>query len=334
MTVVALGFSLGFLLILVASAELYLRWLMNRHWDTAKTQQDTQSNLQIHQKSADAKLVYELRPGASTVREGILYQNNLQGFRDDEFTALPPLKDEYRIVVIGDSVAWGWGVEMAQAWPQQLEKLLGETHGKTIRVYNMAVNGYSTQQEVRLLETKGLAYQPDLVILNYALNDPTIEEGGMWPYFQPITRWEVLYRAKIFYAGIKRAWRQYSQDPSAATSKPWDYTGMIHEALFDQVETGFEDLRKLQQQHQFKMLLMVTPLFDFKKNGPYAHEDIHQMLGNKSETYQFEFLDTQPSFKGLSGKTHSVDLIHPNVKGHTIISHAVAEKINSEKWIP
>lgn len=331
MTVVGLGLALGFVLILVASTELYMRWLMNRHWDTAKNHQDTQSNLQIHQKSSDPQLVYELRPGASTIREGILYQNNSQGFRDDEFTALPHSKDEYRIVVIGDSVAWGWGVEMAQAWPQQLEKLLGEAKRKPIRVYNLAVNGYSTQQEVRMLETKGLAYEPDLVILNYALNDPTIEEGGMWPYFQPITRWEGLYRTKIFWAGIKRAWRQDIQGSSIATSKPWDYTGMIHEALFDQVETGFKSLKELQQQHEFKVLLMVTPFFNFQKNGSYDYEDIHQLLGNKSATYQFEFLDTQPAFKGLSGKKHSVDLIHPNAEGHTIISHAVAEKISSEK---
>jgi hypothetical protein len=79
----------------------------------------------LHQRSRNPTLMYELVPGAQTVRDGVAIAINAAGFRDDAFPATRP-DDAYRIVVLGDSVAWGWGVPMAAAFPQVLERLLHE----------------------------------------------------------------------------------------------------------------------------------------------------------------------------------------------------------------
>ena len=47
-----------------------------------------------------------------------------------------------RVVVLGDSFPWGWGVEEEEAYPQVLEGLLGPG----AKVYNLGVPGYSTDQ--------------------------------------------------------------------------------------------------------------------------------------------------------------------------------------------
>ena len=116
-------------------------------------------SVKLHKKSRDPTLIYELVPGAKTVREGVAIAINSAGFRDDEFPETLP-DEVYRIVVLGDSVAWGWGVPMAAAFPQVLESQLHERRLKpraSSIVYNLSVDGYSTAQVIRLLVTHGLA---------------------------------------------------------------------------------------------------------------------------------------------------------------------------------
>lgn len=310
---------------------------MGQYWQEAVKQSGTQNNLLIHRKSLDPELVYELTPGASVTRDGVLYQINPQGFRDKDFgNPAPKEGNELRIVVIGDSVAWGWGVEMDKAWPQQLEQSLqAALPDRKVSVYNLAVNGYSTQQEVRALETKGLVYEPDLVIVNYSLNDPTIEEGGMWPYFAPITRMETWYRGKILWQGLCNTLLAYlGRLPSPLPHQdPWDYTTLIHGALFNQVESGMQKLSQLQKTHSLKVILLVTPLFDFKKNEPYPWQGIHDLVGQKSQDYGFDYLDAQAYYKDYNSKKLSVDLIHPNELGHAIIAEAMTKKIIASEII-
>ncbi len=140
----------------------------------------------LFRKSADPALIYEMTPGSEASVNGVRYATNRAGFRDDEFPDAPP-EDTQRLLVIGDSVAMGLGVPMEQAFPQVLEEFLrDDTGGAASRpalVYNLAVAGYSTEQEIRLLETRGLALDPDRVLWSYVLNDPDTVDGGLAFYF-------------------------------------------------------------------------------------------------------------------------------------------------------
>ena len=136
--------------------------------------------MRTHRASADAGLGYELAPGAQATRNGVSIRINASGFRDDEFPA--EATGATAIVVLGDSVAWGWGVPMKRAFPQVLERRLAEpafANEKPPIVYNLAVDGYSTEQEIRLLELRGPALRPDVIILSYSRpqNIQTIVEG-------------------------------------------------------------------------------------------------------------------------------------------------------------
>ncbi len=70
-----------------------------------------------------------------------------------------------RILVIGDSFAWGYGVEETQRFSQLLETSMG------VEVINAGVSGYSTDQELLWLKGEGIKYETDLVILVFAGND-------------------------------------------------------------------------------------------------------------------------------------------------------------------
>lgn len=70
-----------------------------------------------------------------------------------------------RILVLGDSFAWGYGVEESERFSQLLEKSLD------VEVINAGVSGYSTDQELLWYRNEGIKYETDLVILVLAGND-------------------------------------------------------------------------------------------------------------------------------------------------------------------
>jgi len=79
-------------------------------------------------------------------------------------------KADLRLVVLGDSVAYGTKVEVEQSFPWHLGRRLQERCG-TIDMVNLAVPGYSSLQERLSLERKGLAAKPDIVLVGIFSND-------------------------------------------------------------------------------------------------------------------------------------------------------------------
>jgi lysophospholipase L1-like esterase len=95
---------------------------------------------------------------------------NAHGLRDDEVPYDKPV-GEKRILVLGDSVAFGWGVAQGETFSDRMEPLLAEQTGDRWQVINAGVNGYNTQQEATFLRIEGMRYSPDYVLLVYVSND-------------------------------------------------------------------------------------------------------------------------------------------------------------------
>ena len=72
-----------------------------------------------------------------------------------------------RILALGDSMTFGQGVGTEECWPKVLERRLGES----VEVANGGVSGWGTAQERLWLESEGLRYRPDLVIVGLYVND-------------------------------------------------------------------------------------------------------------------------------------------------------------------
>ena len=92
-----------------------------------------------------------------------------QGLRDDA-VAIPKPDDVCRILVLGDSVTFGFGVQRDQAFAHRLEVLFRD-QGRKVEVLNAGVNGYSTYNELAFYEHHGREFDPDLVLVAFCLND-------------------------------------------------------------------------------------------------------------------------------------------------------------------
>jgi lysophospholipase L1-like esterase len=99
-----------------------------------------------------------------------LVELNSHGLRDDEIPYDKPV-GEKRILVLGDSVTFGWGISQGETFSDRMEYFLNELSGRRWQVINSGVNGYNTEQEATYLRIEGMRYLPDFVLLVYVSND-------------------------------------------------------------------------------------------------------------------------------------------------------------------
>lgn len=93
---------------------------------------------------------------------------NSDGFRDREFdVARTP--GTRRIVCVGDSYTYGWGVDLADSFPKQLETRLAKA--RPTEVLNLGLFGYNADQARLTLEKTGLKYRPDVVLYSFYWDD-------------------------------------------------------------------------------------------------------------------------------------------------------------------
>lgn len=102
-----------------------------------------------------------------------------------------------RVVVLGDSTSWGWGVDDDALWTRLVERELGPG----VELINLAVPGYGSDQELWAFEAQGRAYEPDLVLLGLVHNDTIsnrfpVMQGMNKPVYQRDVQgeWQVVGR--------------------------------------------------------------------------------------------------------------------------------------------
>lgn len=123
-------------------------------------------NIEIYQP--DPLLFWKLKPNQDcyTKVDRKPVHVNSHGTRGPEFQAAKPA-NTIRILSLGDSKTFGWGLTEAESYSGLIEKML-QQHvggGKKVEVINAGVNAWSYAQMRTYLREIALKYQPDVVIL-------------------------------------------------------------------------------------------------------------------------------------------------------------------------
>ncbi|OGG20693.1 hypothetical protein A3D03_00085 [Candidatus Gottesmanbacteria bacterium RIFCSPHIGHO2_02_FULL_40_13] len=85
-------------------------------------------------------------------------------------------QDEYRILVLGDSITFGDYLNVENTYPYYLERFLHEKLAKKnnkldVKVINAGVGAIGIENELAILSETGLSIKPDLILLQLYLND-------------------------------------------------------------------------------------------------------------------------------------------------------------------
>lgn len=154
---VPLLIALGAGLALVLAAELAARSWAERRGDPLDR---ALSVLEL-----DARLGWRQRAGLDRLFYGHPLRTNELGLRDRPLREAAAARQ--RVLVLGPSSTFGWGVAEEDAYARKLERLL-----QGAAVVNAGEIGYSVWQGLGLYRDGGLrALRPDVVVVAYGLND-------------------------------------------------------------------------------------------------------------------------------------------------------------------
>jgi lysophospholipase L1-like esterase len=214
----------------------------------------------------DEELLYRPRPGwKGEVRADAWAQFNSLGLR--EAREVGP-KQGTRVLVLGDSIAYGYGLDQDQTISQQLERQHRAARPEAaFEALNAGVPGYGPEQETTLLRRLAPELEPDVVVLLVCLrNDISVEPVAArlardTPFNpglkrlaarDPRLRWLLDHSALAFWLGRKLS-RQVVQEERAAIAEQATQaanTGLRFSSLDD-----FLDLPPEVQEQEFAVLL-------------------------------------------------------------------------------
>ena len=108
---------------------------------------------------------------------------NRQGFHDrQDFAAGADFDERLRILMLGDSFAFGMSADIGKSYVETIESNLPQAI-----VWNTGIRGVGTQQALRLFQAYAPLLQPQIAILGFYMND--FEDNIL-----PIDRWIVVDR--------------------------------------------------------------------------------------------------------------------------------------------
>ena len=112
---------------------------------------------------------YLLKPNLGITWGGGRIATDEFGLRNEHPAAKP--QRVYRILTLGDSVTFGFGVDQKRSFPAVLQDLLNTKGGQQYQVINAGIPGYNIADEGALLPALLARYKPDLVLWTLVSND-------------------------------------------------------------------------------------------------------------------------------------------------------------------
>ena len=120
-----------------------------------------------------------LRPGFAGIAYRAHVEVNSAGWRDRERTLDRP-DNTKRVICLGDSRTFGFGVSGKATFAARLEARLPEAAGGDWEVWNAGVPGHTAYQGARALENDLANVNPDLVVVSFGYNDRRYVAQPQW----------------------------------------------------------------------------------------------------------------------------------------------------------
>ncbi|MFP4501729.1 MAG: SGNH/GDSL hydrolase family protein [Candidatus Hydrogenedentota bacterium] len=260
-------------------------------------------------------LPFTMKPNREASLYGVHVATNALGFRNPEISAEKP-DGVHRIVVLGDSQTFGWGVPEEDTIPRALEARL-HAEDPDYEVINLGVGNYNSIMEVELFKREGLRLAPDTVILVYFVNDAeAIPRIAPWRFH--VTRFSYLYaflwdryvalRARV---DSEFTWKAYYQS-LYQESNP--HLAMNREALLE--------LFALCEEHGITLMIASYP--DLHVLEEYPLPEATAYIAGLARDHNVPFVDLLPHFQQYEAESLWVSSEDPHGNATATRSAAAA----------
>lgn len=295
----------------------------------------------------DLEIGWSIAPNARTWHAaldfGLWVQTDALGLRApiDERRAASQREGGQRILVLGDSFAFGWGVPDDRMFSSELERQLAARGHYTVRT--AGVPGYSTDQEYLLWRRLATQLRPAQVVLLLHRSDPpaNVQDAAvMGKFVYPKPRFQIV-EGRLQLSGVpvpdKRALAPDSVfEPVKRLLRPFATYTLVQSSLRSGVSLPWRASAPSPQQapspeaYEMTAALLGALDADVRAHGATffvalipTDAAMTETLARICRTLGIPFLDLQAAFNGQK----DVLLVHDrhwNAKGHGIAARAVA----------
>jgi len=261
--------------------------------------------------SPNKDLGHEHKPGFTARLQNVDIRINNLGMRGGE----PNLKADTKIIMLGSSITLGWGVSEELIYPSILKQSLQARTNRSIEVFNAGVGNYNTFREVESFFLKYKTLNPDIIVLNYFVNDaeilPAPKSNWLLENSQlAVLLWSRLEQIKTKF-GVQESFEEHYKNIYQNDFEGWILT-----------KKSFAKLGKYANDRNIPVVVAMIPDIHNLKNYPFGF--IHKKIKKLSEDNGFEFVDLYDSFKNIEKPEEIWAMTgdpHPNAKGHQLIAN-------------
>lgn len=250
--------------------------------------------------------------------------------------------DSFRILVVGDSFAWGDGVHLEDTFAHRLETRLDVvSRGRDFQVINWSRPGWNTVKEYRSVEANIDETSPDLLLLAFVLNDPEPfnpqkvaelrrglqrrePQGRLSAYLHRHSRLYALVSERLENTRIRRAYTAY-------------YLSLFEGPDWNNCLRALEKFRDLTHERSIPMVLLVFPIFDSPMDDSYSYGALHDKMRKTGQSLGIPVLDLLAAYRGVDVYRLAVAPYtdaHPNELGHRIAADTILDYLVRGRLIP
>jgi len=247
---------------------------------------------------------------------------NASGFRGPDVAQQKPAGTS-RLLILGDSVAFGLGVPYEDTLAAYLAEMLNA--GGHWEVLDLAVNGYGTPEEVALLRKKGLAFSPDVVLLVYVVNDPVPPQLLTALFAELAERDQQLLPRLARHselAGLlldQLRLREQGGHARVTYERAYEYA-----EWWNRVPTALAALAEISRTNHVPVVVALFPLLYDLDRYPFTayHGKVRAVLEHDGLPY-LDLAEVLPTRDATAYRIHPLDDTHPNARGHREAAAAI-----------
>jgi lysophospholipase L1-like esterase len=263
--------------------------------------------------SEDLRLGHEHLPNKAAILQQVMVRTNNWGLRggDVRETANPGTR---RIMLIGSSIALGWGVAEDDTLSAQLQKKFSAV-GQNVEVLNAGIGNYNAERAIERFLTRLTPLRPnDIVYLAFVRDgEPLDNGGGNWVLRHSelaVTLWIAANR--MFGATGLSNLVQHYQDVYAPQSP-----GLVA------MRAEFAKLADYAKTNHVRVTMAMVPDIHSLSNYPLGF--VHSIFQDIAQESGFSFVDLLPALSGL--QPQEIYAMrgdpHPNARGHALMADAI-----------
>ncbi len=252
---------------------------------------------------------------------------NAQGIRaDEDFAAKKP--GERRLLVLGDSVAFGAKVSTSQTFPAQLEACL-QKDGRIWRVLNGGVTAYDPSQEADWLELFGWPLEPDVLAVAFCANDinPSKRTAeGLLRSLDGVNQWLAdhslaLHELRRCLWTMQAKYAKTSNEDAAPQNADDDTLS----GGWPFVENAYRQIAASAQKRAMPVMLFVFPTLDEART--LQTDPCIDHLRPIAQELGWQLIDLTPAFQDSSAEKLFLpnDPIHPSAAGYARAARCAAQ---------